>query len=55
MLYSLKINIFNRSFHVEAEIQTNPKLGNVADPIELNGNYAINLNGSIQLDIALDV
>lgn len=55
MLYSHKINIFNTSFHVEAEIQTKPKLGNVPDPIELNGNYAINFSRSVQLDIALDV
>lgn len=55
MLYSLKINIFNTSFHVEAEIQTKPKLGNVPDPIELNGNYAITFNGSIQSDVASDV
>lgn len=55
MLYGLKINIFNMSFHVEAEIQTKPKLGNVPDPIELNGISAINFNGSIQLDIVSDI
>ncbi|XP_041265673.1 otogelin-like protein [Onychostruthus taczanowskii] len=34
----------------EAEIQTKPKLGNVPDPIELNGIYAINFNGSIKTE-----
>lgn len=55
MLHSHKINIFNTSFHVEAEIQTKPKLGNVPDPIELNGNYAINSSRIVQSDIALDI
>lgn len=53
MLYSFKINIFNTNFHREAEIQTKPKLGNVPDPIELNGIYAINFNERIKLDVVL--
>lgn len=55
VLYSCKINTLSASFHVEAESQTKSKLGNVPDPIELDGIYAVGFRGSLQSDTASDV